>query len=501
MRDKTRNVESLQIFLLSALLPIGCALPGPHEPSESEAARHLEEPAALPELTPLPEPPEPPASEGRYSVSVREVPARELLYSLAEDAGLDLDIHSEAQGKVTMIALDQPLPALLQRIAHQAGLRLERLPDRWAVFPDGPFLRVYSVDYLNVKRTSSSRVRVESQIASTGTSSSGESAGGSNSTTDVSGETGVDFWTSLQENLHALLEEDRGEVIVNPATGVIAVRTDSEGHRAVRNLLDAAQASAQRQVLIQATIVEVELDDRYRAGIDWGRLLEGNGLSVEWGALPLSPERTFGGFVLDYKRGDGLQVMLRLLQEFGRTRVLSSPKLMSLNNQTALLKVVDNLVYFTVEQQTTLSVQGSSESSSRSTVHTVPIGLTMAITPQIDARGSVMLGVRPTVSRVNRFVSDPNPALEDGNRVPEIQVRELESLLRLEDGHVAVLGGLIRDDLGEDESRLPAIADLPWIGSLFQGRRRSHRRTELVILLRPTVIWPVAGRSRTIGEG
>ncbi|MDD9863892.1 MAG: pilus (MSHA type) biogenesis protein MshL [Gammaproteobacteria bacterium] len=510
--SKTRTVTAP---LALALLVAGCAHSGTHFGPEEPAAAapaetrgHLrppQEPAggAPRVVASPPHPPEPPPvpAEERYTVAVRQVPVRELLFSLARDAGLELDVHPELQGAVTLYAESQPLPRILERLERQTPLRLERSPGYLAAFPDTPFFRIYHIGYLNLARSTNSRVQIATQIATTGSAASPDeglgTTGVNNSTTDVSGSAELDFWATLAGNLRALLgvatDDGAAAVIPNAAAGVVAVRATGAQHRTVRRFLSEVLESARRQVLIRATIVEVALSDRYQSGIEWSFLERGSGVELEWTSLGETPAQTVSSLVLRYEDGDSsgneISATLRLLQEFGDTRVLSSPQLMALNNQTALLKVVDNIVYFTVEQETTLSVQGSSESASRSEVHSVPVGLVMSVTPYVDAGGAVILSVRPTISRVNRFVSDPNPILrENGSRIPEIQVRELESLLRLEDGEVAVLGGLIQDDRGSDQRQVPGLAKLPWIGRLFSSKGRNSRRTELVILLRPAVI-------------
>lgn len=187
---------------------------------------------------------------------------------------------------------------------------------------------------------------------------------------------------------------------------------------------------------------------------------------------------------------------VNLLKQFGDTKVLSSPKLMVLNNQTAVLKVVDNLVYFTVQaQQSQGSVGGGILSTVTTTPNTVPVGVVMSVTPQINDIGAVNVTVRPTISRVLSFVRDPNPQLNGANgaqvipsQIPQIQVREMESMLQINSGNTAVLGGLMQDDIQRNSDRVPGLSDIPGVGIIFKGRDDINSKTELVIFLRPTVI-------------
>ena len=457
-----------------SLLLVACASapspPGAGHLAGAGIPTVVQPPGFIPTPPPIVEP-------ARYSLSVEQVPVREILYALAKDAGLDLDVHPEVAGTVSLHAIDAPLPGLLERIARQASLRYEPHDTHLEVLPDQPHVRTYRIDYPDLVRGASSQSRIGTKGGSAGVAGS-ETTDENHSSTDILAESSYDFWETLAGNLDTLLNGE-GEVIAHPTAGIVAVRTTMRRHQLVQEHLAEVLHSAHRQVLIRATVVEVTLDHRFQAGIDWS-LLDGD---LRWTLLPGAPARAFSALSADLG-GGSLNVMLRLLEEFGETRVLSSPQLMALNHQAALLKVVDNLVYFTLEQQSTISVQGSSELSSRSEVHTVPVGLVMSITPQIDADGNVLLLVRPSISRVNRFVEDPNPAIADGvNRVPEVQVRELESLLRLRAGEIAVLGGLTRDESLADRASLPGLSSV-----LTGSRTRESRRTELVVLLRPVPV-------------
>jgi len=190
-----------------------------------------------------------------------------------------------------------------------------------------------------------------------------------------------------------------------------------------------------------------------------------------------------------------LAASVTLLKQFGDTKVISSPKLMVLNNQTAMLKVVDNLVYFTVQAQQSQGTTGGVLSTITTTPNTVPVGIVMSVTPQINETSAVNINVRPTISRVVSFVRDPNPQLNGANgalvipsQIPQIQVREMESLLQINSGNTAILGGLMQDDMQRNTDKVPGLSDVLGVGEVFKGRDDANKKTELVIFLRPTVI-------------
>jgi general secretion pathway protein D len=278
---------------------------------------------------------------------------------------------------------------------------------------------------------------------------------------------------------------------MNPESGVMTVRATHKQHEEIQRFVDQVLANVQRQVLIEATIVEVQLNDQYQAGIDWQRIAGDFSYtqSLLGGNLGNAPFYSFGYSNPNSKIGD-ISGTVRLLEQFGSTKVLSSPKVMALNNQTAILKVVDNLVYFTTEVEINETDTRSRETFTTQ-INTVPVGLVMSVTPQISENEAVTLNIRPTISRVTEFKADPNPLLAEAgtiNLIPEIQVREIESLLRINNGDVAIIGGLMQDTTGQNKRGIPVLSQLPLIGDLFSYRDDKYTKTELVIFLRPIVV-------------
>jgi general secretion pathway protein D len=269
-------------------------------------------------------------------------------------------------------------------------------------------------------------------------------------------------------------------------------------------------SSAKKQVLIEATIVEVVLNDSFQAGIDWSRLGRagaGSGFtfSQELNAGRYKPgglttratnqldtggaEGLVAGYFNPISPLGNIAASINLLQQFGDTKVLSSPKLMVLNNQTAVLKVVRNFVYFTIQSQisqATVAGAGSNLQATTATPQTVPIGVVMSVTPQINETSAVNLNVRPTISRL--FGNGKADPTNIANIIPEIEVREMESILQITSGNTAVLGGLMQDEIQRNSDRVPGLADIPGAGKVFRGRDDVAKKTELVIFLRPTVI-------------
>jgi general secretion pathway protein D len=291
-------------------------------------------------------------------------------------------------------------------------------------------------------------------------------------------------------------------VIANPEGGLLSVRATSRQHEKVQEFLDIIMTTAKRQVLIEATIIEVKLSDQYQQGINWSRI-NGNsklgqgliGPSLPSGVTPLASP---GFFIFDYAnpttRFGNISATIQLLESFGKVKVLSSPKISVLNNQTALLKVVDNSIFFTLKvTPAVLTSTGTiaTPATYESKVETVPVGFVMSVTPQISADDEVTLNVRPTITRIVDYVDDPNPELRKQNvisKVPVIQARELESILKVQSGQVAVMGGLMQDSVDNKKDGIPLLSSMPVVGNLFSYRNETASKTELVIFLRPVVV-------------
>jgi MSHA biogenesis protein MshL len=526
---------------IALALLAGCAAPvmktsSAHvQPSEPAASGSIPSPVQLPAILPRPRATVKPET---YSVVVNNVRVQELLFALARDAKLNVDIHPGISGVVTLNAIDQTLPQLLTRISKQTDMRWELDGPNLVVMPDTPFLRIYKIDYLNMDRQSNSTVSVSGNVGGVSAGGGGGGGSGNSSTTTVQNRSDNNFWKTLVENLKALLQEtdkmlpagatnpaptapnpattptaggsspapaapvtafsgptfrEAASVISNPESGILSIRASSRQHEKVQEFLDQVLSSAKRQVLIEATIVEVTLSNDYQQGIDWSLLRRGpSGISITQaatGAVSASPTGSFfSGSVLDPSFSLGnLSASVRLLESFGNVRVLSSPKLSVMNNQSALLRVVDDLVYFKIDSTTTpATVAGGLPTTSfNTTANTVAVGFVMSVTPQIAENDTVLLNVRPSLTRLLRYVNDPNPQLVlIPNQVPELQRREMESLIKVNNGQIAVMGGLIEDNLRDQDDSIPG-ASRAGFGSLFGQRVRTNRKTELVVIFAP----------------
>lgn len=343
----------------------------------------------------------------------------------------------------------------------------------------------------------------QQETTGTGASSTGAGKSGKGNAPSLAGSPNP---ASLQEQGTTVVKRttfrEAASVIANPEAGVIVVRATSRQHEKVQEYIDQVTRNAGRQVIIEATIAEVTLNNNYKQGINWQSLRSLRSPGTAGFSLAQSPTGLTNGavpdpfaapgasFLLNYVApGLGISSTLTLLETFGNVKVLSSPKISVLNNQTAMLKVVDNVVYFEVKSDSTIG-QVNTQKSFTTTAKSIAVGLVMNVTPQISEANMITLNVRPTISRVTGFKTDPNPDIPSTipNRVPEIQTREMESVLRLADGEIAVMGGLMEDKINYNTDAVPGLGGLPGIGNFFRNRDDTNTKTELVIFLKPTVI-------------
>ncbi len=439
--------------------------------------------------------PEPAEPLQTFTVVATDLPADELLFALARDARLNLDIDPAIEGRVSINAIDQTLPQILRRISRQVSLRYYIDGPNLVVERNRPFTRIYRIDYLNMSRSTTTDVGIDTALAAADEGASGDSSA------SIKSESNNNFWQTLEANIELLATEDGvgGVVISNRESGTISVYTTAAAHENIQRFIDTVMTSARRQVLIEATVVEVTLSDDFQAGVDWARIADGEGWSLsqqllgtagspgtpDLGNTPITSATYFN---TDSERD--ISAAIQALDTFGDVSVMSSPKIMALNNQTSVLKVADNRVYFEIDVTTNITDAGTTESID-TTAKTVPVGFVMNVTPFITGNDEVILNIRPTITRILGFVSDPNPTLAAAgveSLVPEVQVREIESVLRVTSGNTAVIGGLMQDSVDSLNQGLPGLHDAKGIGLLFGNKRRDSEKTELVIFLRPRVI-------------
>ncbi|WP_447061170.1 pilus (MSHA type) biogenesis protein MshL [Vibrio alginolyticus] len=453
----------------------------------------------------------------RFRIQANAVDARSFFASLVKGTEYSVAIHPSVQGNITVNLSDVTLDEVLNVVQNMYGYDVVRSGKVIQIYPAGMRTVTIPVDYLQFKRSGRSLTSiVTGSVTSAGTSNSGGSSDSSDSsdsnngnnndssTTSTGGTrietiTESDFWPMLQQAVANLIGSGKGQsVVVTPQAGVITVRAFPDDIREVREFLGVSQERMQRQVILEAKILEVTLNDGYQQGINWSNLSASIGNSgsivVNRPASTLPPLDAIGtllGGQTNVTISDGnFNAVLSFMSTQGDLNVLSSPRITAANNQKSVIKVGTD-EYFVTELS---SNAGNGENSNAvPEVELTPFfsGISLDVTPQIDNKGNVFLHVHPAVIEVTEEVKQLNLGGDFQNiQLPlaKSSIRESDSVIRAKDGDVVVIGGLMKQQNRELVSKVPFLGDVPALGHLFRNVNNVTEKTELVILLKPTVV-------------
>ncbi len=517
-----RALLVLFVFLLSSCrhgLPPWEQKDMDHKDLEEVRTPVIEDTPAPRKKAKLPKPKQPPLHEAftkPISLSVSEtVSLKQILPDIARQHGVDLQLDPGIEGKIVFHATEQPFLQVIEQLCELANLRYRIQGKSIRIERDTPYAHNYNVQFLNLIRSTDNKVSIATDVfANSGKNTKSNSGdNGSNSTVNMSAEN--DFWKELETNLKIIVgEEGEGATFsIHKQGGLISVKAPERLQRLIREYLNQLRKSVSTQVLIEAKVIEVALSDHYRSGIDWQKVGKPGDLrfNAPLGTIanraqlanPANPQNiiTLGSV------GKTFSTILNAMEEFGVSRTLSSPRITALNNQTAILKVARNQVYFRLNYNKQYNLNVNRESFNVSSdIQTVPIGLVMTVQPSIDEdNDEVILSLRPTISRMTRTVQDPavdiayNASISSTTNsnllvkpqpslVPVVEVREIDSVLRLKNGEIGVLGGLMESRSIQDRSQIPGISAIPLAGELSKARMDADEIVELVILLRATIV-------------
>ncbi|WP_045400492.1 pilus (MSHA type) biogenesis protein MshL [Vibrio hyugaensis] len=451
----------------------------------------------------------------RFRIQANAVEARSFFASLVKGTEYSVAIHPAVQGNITVNLSDVTLDEVLNVVQNMYGYDVVKSGKVIQIYPAGMRTVTIPVDYLQFKRSGRSLTSiVTGSVTSAGTSNSGGSSddsdssdsnsdNGDSSTTSTGGTrietiTESDFWPMLQQAVANLIGSGKGQsVVVTPQAGVITVRAFPDEIREVREFLGISQERMQRQVILEAKILEVTLSDGYQQGINWSNMSAsiGNSGSVVVDrnpvTLPLDAIGSLLGGQTNVTFSDGnFEAVMSFMATQGDLNVLSSPRITAANNQKSVIKVGTD-EYFVTELS---SNAGNGENSNAvPEVELTPFfsGISLDVTPQIDNKGNVFLHVHPAVIEVEEEIKNLNLGGDFQNiQLPlaKSSIRESDSVIRAKDGDVVVIGGLMKQQNLEQVSKVPFLGDVPALGNLFRNINNVTQKTELVILLKPTVV-------------
>jgi len=457
-------------------------------------------------------------AERRFDVSANDVDARVFFPSLVKDTPLSVAVHPDVQGKISLSLKAVTLAEAIQVVEDIYGYEVNREGRILRVFPSGMRTETFPLNYIYMQReglsvTSVSSGRISDQNSnssngsSSGSSSSSSSSNSGSSTGSASGSdstngtfirstTKTDFWGELQATLVAIMGETGGgrQVVVTPQAGLVTVRAYPDELRQVRSFLQIAESHLQRQVILEAKIIEVTLSDGYQQGIQWENVLGhagNNNINFSTSAgqgLSNTITSAIGGVTSINFSGTDFSSIINLLDTQGDVDVLSSPRVTASNNQKAVIKVGKDEYFVTDVSSTTVA---GVTTVTTPQVELTPFfsGIALDVTPQIDEYGNVILHVHPSVIDVKEqtkeiTISDSTLELP----LAQSEIRESDTVIRAASGDVVVIGGLMKSENIETVSKVPLLGDIPFVGEAFTSRTKSKQKTELIIMLKPTVV-------------
>jgi MSHA biogenesis protein MshL len=492
-----------------------------------------------------------PALEERFNVAFNNVPAQQFFRSIVAGTRYNMLVHPDVAGNISANLKDVTLAETLEAVREMYGYDYKIDGTRITIRPLTMQTRMFHVNYLVGSRRGSSNLRVTStSVSSVGSNNNGgnnqgqqgqqgnQNQGGNNQnqnggnasqvdSTDVNTVSNSDFWVDLKSSIEAIVGSKEGgrSVVVSPQSGVLVIRAMPEELRSVDMYLKATQLSVDRQVILEAKILEVELNDQFQSGINWASFSSighSNSNRVATGLISpgasLSPLPFNGGQPPVISNGRGLAAstgfslsnaanaagalfgfafqtnnfaaLISLLEQQGTVHVLSSPRIAAVNNQKAVLKIGTDEFFVTgVTTTTNTSATGNTVTPSV-TLQPFFSGVVLDVTPQIDEKGNILLHVHPSVSQVTTITKGIDLGSAGSLTLPlaASSTSELDSIVRGQDGQVVAVGGLMRQAATDDTSQLPGAGRVPVLGALFRNKNKVNQKRELVVLIKPTIV-------------
>ena len=419
----------------------------------------------------------------RFDIAAQNQDAVQFFTGLAKGAGMSMMISPDIEGEVTLDMRNVTLEEILASVRNVYGYEFIKTSYGYDVLPATLETRIFTIDKVNVTRTGSSSLNVEIE---------GVGEGGGDSSSELSSSSEDQFWEKLEQTIDLIISDDGGSesaAVVNPDSGLVVVRAYPNALRKVAAYLDATQGITKRQVIIEAKVLEVTLDDKFATGINWHI----DGLDIVQTARGALPTAVSDSYFADqitgtFTRHSSFEAIISLLASQGRISVISSPRIATLNNQKAVIKVGSDQYYATNLASSTTTATATTTANSVN-MEAFFSGVALDVTPQVDAQGGIMLHIHPMISIVEQ--DEKTFSVPDGTvslPMAKSTIRESDSVVTARSGQVVVIGGLMQRSVASSRSHLPVSERMAELTDPIGAKSDLSSRSEVVILLRPMLV-------------
>lgn len=460
-------------------------------------------------------------SAPRFNVSALNVPMADFLASLVADSSYSVIVHPEVGGQISLQLKQVTVAEVMMQLQQMYGFDIRLQGNIYSVYPAGLRSETIAVNYLMMQRAGLSSIAVNSGgVSQDSQNNNGNNQNQNNRSNNnnfqnnglnggqnqngqqqfngsmIQSSSTTDFWKDLEKAVAGILGNgEQRSVVVSPQAGLVTVRGMPAEIAAVKAFLQQSERHLQRQVILEAKIIEVTLDDEFQQGINWQNALANVGstnftLTTTAGTFGNGVTSDLGGVsALSFQNAD-FNGVLRLLDTQGDAQVLSSPRVTAINNQKAVIKVGQDEYFVTdVSSNTSTATNGVTNTTPSISLRPFFSGIALDVTPQIDGNGQVILHVHPSVTETAEQtktiqLSDENVVLP----LAQSNIRESDTIIRAGNGEIVVIGGLMQTVVSEQESGVPGLRSIPVLGNLFKSKSKVEKKKELVILLKPTVV-------------
>lgn len=455
--------------------------------------------------------------EERFDIAAKDVDVRSFFSSLVEQTPFSVVFEQGLTGTLSLNLKQVTLNEALDVIANLYGFVIAKNGNILQVSAATITTEIFSFNYLLLERNGTSQTSISSGGITQGQNGNnnnnnglgnrggsnnnvnGNNINGNNNTNGVNGTyiestTDTNYWQELEETLTALIDGEGKKVILSPQAGLVTVRGYPHDVTLVKEFLARSQENLQRQVILEARIIEVTLSDGYQQGIEWQNLLTQSGstdfnLSTSSAQVSNAVSAALGGVAsLSFANAD-FSGVVSLLSTQGDVNVLSSPRTTAINNQKAVIKVGADEYFVTDVSSTTSNVGDNVISNPEVELTPFFSGIALDVTPQIDENEGVLLHVHPSVIDVveqQKTIELQNGAFQ--LPLAKSAIRETDTIISANSGDVVVIGGLMSSRTTDNESKVPVLGSIPLLGELFTNRKEQVEKTELIILIKPTVV-------------